>query len=881
MRFGLQLEPYATLMIIAGIVSLLLASRAWFGTKREISWSFALYQTAIFVWCVFRLIQWEIPVPEIQLEALKLQYLGIAFIPAFLFMFARALAKRPAKGIDIALILLPGTLFLLAIASNQWHRLFWIGNPLDALPLDPEGGPIFWLFVGYAYVHVIIAIVMMGRVAIKARGVFRDWLWMFISLFALPFFTNTVFVFFLLRKTAYDPTPAVFAVTGLLQALAIRHFDPFDAIPYAKNVILESIDTPLIVVDLQGIIAGSNDEAKALVPSGWELEHLDISAVVHELATPLGDRETMEWRHGDVDYLISCYIVRRGGQKWRGRIYLFREISQIVKARRELEEARARADAANEAKSAFVATVSHELRNPLNAIIGLTELNLHANPPPEIREDLEVMLSSGNILLGLVNDLLDLSKIEAGKMELESIDFDLHEKAVSVLRAFRPAAEKKGIFLDLIIEDRTPRYVKGDPLRYGQVLMNLVSNAVKFTERGAVTVDIALSQAPSAEGGDPRSLTIVSSIRDTGMGIAKDKLPLLFREFSQADPSVTRRFGGTGLGLSICKNLVALFGGEIEVSSEEGAGSVFSFSARFEPGERTKAKQEKIQELAGPGKLRILIVDDDPINNAVAKRYIERLGNETVCVTTGKSAVQAASDEHFDLALLDLGLGDMDGYEACRRIRMATSSRADGELPVAAMTARMETGVRAACAQAGMIDCLAKPLEGAALDQLLDRIAEKVRQLGPRAAATVQPPSAFAAAGAKPPSPEAPGTPLINVPALLERLDNDEAFMRELLAIFVSEAPGRRANFDAASEARDLEALQKQGHALKGSSLSLCANPLGTAAGALEAACIAARRSGFAMEEAYAQVTKPLGEVEAFLESTVVAVQAVLDHQQS
>jgi CheY-like chemotaxis protein len=360
------------------------------------------------------------------------------------------------------------------------------------------------------------------------------------------------------------------------------------------------------------------------------------------------------------------------------------------------------------------------------------------------------------------------------------------------------------------------------------------------------------------------------------MGIAKDKLPLLFREFTQADPSVSRRFGGTGLGLSICKKLVELFGGDINVSSIEGSGSTFSFTARFEPGQVVAATQETCLDAVCPEKLRVLVVDDDPINNAVAKRYIEKQGHEVVCATTGKAAVDLAADGDFDIALLDLGLTDMDGYEACRRIRMATSARVDGELPVAAMTARVESGVRAACAAVGMITCLPKPLVPSALDELFERIGTKARQLGPRAAATVQAPAASVAERSKAPRPEAPGTPLVNVSDLLERLDEDEAFMLELLGIFVEETPGRLASFEAAKGKRDLEALQKQGHALKGSALSLCANPVGAAAGTLEAACIAAKRTGFDLETLFPPILSALDEVERLLEDTAAESAAII-----
>jgi signal transduction histidine kinase/CheY-like chemotaxis protein/HPt (histidine-containing phosphotransfer) domain-containing protein len=844
---GLSISLYSAMMVVSSLVSFLLASRSWFGTKISFSRSFALFQLSVFVWSVFKIVQFEVPTTLGQLAALRLQYVGIVFIPASVFSLARAIARKPIRGGALVATLLPGFIFLLLVATDPYFHFFWKESSAFSLPVNPRGAWGFQLFMAYTYIHVGIAYLNIVRAARASRGAASSWTWRFLCYFSLPFATNIVFIAFFPSFEGFDPTPIAFAVSGILISIAKSRFDFMDVMPYAKDVVLESINTPLVVADSKGFVIGANEEANRFFPEGDSIEGRRIAELFPVLEGVGADEEYRDWSFGETEYGITCYSVKRGPELWRGKIFMFRDVTARVRAQREAEEARIKADAANAAKSAFVATVSHELRNPLNAIISLADLNLRADPPEAIREDLEVMLSSGNLILGLVNDLLDLSKIEAGRMELETVDFDIREKVVSVLRAFRPAAEKKGLFLDVEVEDGVPRYMRGDPLRYGQVLMNLVSNAIKFTERGAVTVDIAPCPDPvpgAAE--DPRSLCILASVRDTGMGIAAEKIPLLFREFSQLDSSVSRRFGGTGLGLSICKKLVELFGGELEVSSVPGEGSLFSFTARFEPAETLEA-QARCAEVSKTCSLRVLVVDDDPINTAVATRYLEKLGHSAVCAATGASAIEAAASGNFDIALLDLGLSDMDGFEACLRIRMETAARPQGELPIAAMTARTESGTRAACAGAGMVGLLPKPIDPGALDDLLRSTAERIRELGPRAASgvpvhTTQTPASSAPAHSE------PGAPLVDRPALLERLDDDEAFMRELLGIFIEEAPGRLLNFDKAVKERDLEALQKQSHALKGSSLSLCANPLGAAAGALEAACIAARKAGAAVD---------------------------------
>jgi signal transduction histidine kinase/CheY-like chemotaxis protein len=519
-------------------------------------------------------------------------------------------------------------------------------------------------------------------------------------------------------------------------------------------------------------------------------------------------------------------------------LVLLRWYSRNLDLAEELDRTVKRLHAANEAKSAFTAVVSHELRNPLNAIIGLVDLDLGQDLDPALRNDLEVVHASGKVLLGLVNDLLDLSKIEANKMELELLDFDLDAQLSSALHAFAQAAEDKGIALDAVIAGGTPRFVRGDPLRFGQILMNLVSNAVKFTEVGGVLVEFAPEALPT-EPGDPRIVGLRCTVRDSGIGVEADKLPRLFHEFSQADMSISRRYGGTGLGLSICKRLVELFGGEISVDSKPGEGSAFSFTARFEPGDEAAVRKESCRdngEAAKPAcSLAILVVDDDPVNLAIARRYLERAGHKTACASNGAEAIVLASSLPFDLVLLDLGLPDMDGIEACRRLIAESGPKRAHS--IAAMTARSDSGTRAACASAGMIDCLTKPVEPEALDRLLEGLMAERRALGPRAAASVAQrehykPEDEAAACV------APGwAPLIDGDALLKRVDGDRDFMRELLSIFVSEEEGRRAELNAALSSRDAQALHRATHKLKGSAPALCAFPLERAAASLNSVC--------------------------------------------
>ena len=271
-------------MIVCALVSLLLGVRAWFGTRKVLSRSCTLFQMSLFVWSVFRLVQWEIISPAGQLEALKLQYLGIVYIPASFYLIARALTKKPAGMIELLFILLPPVAFLLAIASDGACRIFWIGDALSSLPVYPEGAWGFWLFIAYAYSMAALSLLILSRTAKRSRGLFARWVRRLAVLSSLPFATNAVFIVFFSARTGYDPTPVAFAIVGLLVAMSLRDFYILDTVPYAKSVLLDSIDSPLIAIDSEGIVVGANEEARRISPSIDLLDGRSIGEIVPALA---------------------------------------------------------------------------------------------------------------------------------------------------------------------------------------------------------------------------------------------------------------------------------------------------------------------------------------------------------------------------------------------------------------------------------------------------------------------------------------------------------------------------------------------------------------------------------------------------------------------
>ncbi len=355
-----------------------------------------------------------------------------------------------------------------------------------------------------------------------------------------------------------------------------------------------------------------------------------------------------------------------------------------------------RAEAANRAKSLFLASISHEIRTPMNGVLGMTQLMLQDATDGATRERLESIQRSGQALVRLINDLLDVTRLEAQKLVLELSDFDLHTVCADVERIFSAQGREKGVTLTVQVADGVPRWVVGDALRLRQVLFNLVSNALKFTEKGAVT----LSVQPTSAG------VYEFSVEDTGIGIAPEVLPRLFTLFTQADASTTRRYGGSGLGLALSRQLVTLMGGTLNVLSTKGVGSRFFFSLRLAVGTAPPPPHEPTPAEATA--LRVLVVDDNAINLHVASSLVQRAGYATVTAASGEEALAKVSRGHWLAVLMDCHMPGMDGFETTRRIRALEGVR--GQVPIIAVTASVSDDDLAACRASGMNEVLPKPV---------------------------------------------------------------------------------------------------------------------------------------------------------------------------
>jgi PAS domain S-box-containing protein len=483
----------------------------------------------------------------------------------------------------------------------------------------------------------------------------------------------------------------------------------------------------------------------------------------------------------------------------------------------QLAAARDAAMEASRLKSEFLATMSHEIRTPLNGVIGLNELLLRTGLTEDQRRLAGGVQGAGRTLLGVINDILDFSKIEAGELELEEVDFEVRRVLIQTATILAESAGERGIGLSVSVEEDVPERLVGDPTRLGQVLSNLISNAIKFTSVGEVRVRAYVA------GEDPSGVLLGVEVVDSGIGIRKDQMDRLFEPFRQADASTTRTHGGTGLGLAISRQLVTAIGGDIGARSTPGEGSTFWFTARL-PRSRPGVRRLEPAEPRRSDGLRhghVLLVEDNEVNQLVALGFLESLGYTADVAANGEEAVTRAADATYDAILMDLQMPVLDGFAATRQIRAAEGGR---RVPIIAMTASAFEGEREKCLAAGMDDFLTKPVDSTRLASVLRAHAHHT---GPVPVAPV-------ALDAAPAAPAGAVLDISRIEELLDMGEGAEVLVHKAVDNFVTRVPETVTGLREAVARQDAEELRALAHRLKGSALNLGASRVAQVSLALE-----------------------------------------------
>ena len=697
-----QLNPYAPFIAFAAIICFSIG--AWVRARGRSPVARAL------LWIVACLVVdglglvWDLSAATMPLKRVGvfLQYLGFSFIPITGLNFALTWSGRDVhRGWRIWLAALPGALLVLGWLTNGWHHAVEVSNALsqrDGFVMRATvAGWGFWVFLLYAYLCVLLCAVVYVAALRSGSALSKAQARLLLAGTFVPWLANIIF---LSGLAPIDPAldVSVFGHVAMvgLWAIALSRGQMLELIPAARNLVFEKLGDPVVVLDGRGRVLDSNEAFRSLVNvsadalTGASLQSLGLGAL-----------EGAEWTHAGRTFAVAHSRLELHRRAAAGEVLSLRDVSERVAAQVEAARlARARAD--------FLARMSHEVRTPLYGVLGSTELALSRELPDDVRGLLEAVQRSGDALVEIVDEVLDFSRVDSGRVRAELRAVDLCALVGDLKLVFEGQARMRGNVLRL---ERPPGpcVVRTDAARLRQVLNNLVSNAIKFTEKGEVAVRLEVSPL---EGARRRVVLVVS---DTGIGIAPEVHESIFEPFAQADASISRKYGGSGLGLSIARRLVQLLGGRLSLESTPGKGSTFTVELEAEAADSPEVAAPAQRASSREG--QVLVVDDHHVSRQLSRSLLEREGCHVHTVSSGQEALSAASEHRFALVLLDVRMPDLEGPEVLERLRASGV-----ETPVVWFTADTVDVERLSKRAQGV---LRKPFRAEELREVLDRFVKR------------------------------------------------------------------------------------------------------------------------------------------------------------
>ena len=679
-------------------------------------------------------IMYAIELLQVELEKaytiVEIEYIGITLLPTFWLIFIIKFLRldQYINLRNLLLVLLFPLLTVVIVWTNDMHQFHYLDVELkytsnySVFSFTP--GPWYIVFTIWFYSTLAFGLFLLIINRSKENILFRKQKTALIFASTIPWLANIFYLFGFRLDEGIDITPFSFIISTSFFSYALLKYQLLDIRPVASEQIIQSLREGVLVSDMGNRIIDLNPEMRLILNAGEKnLIGMNLDSFFPDLKHSdfTGEMEiALQFETTERIYSVTVSNLEDKKGNAIGRIFLFKDISYLKATEKVLLKARETAEQATAAKDQFLSTMSHEIRTPMNSILGFTYLLLQNDPREDQKEYLNVQKFAAENLMVLINDILDFAKIEAGKIDVEEMSINLVQLSQKIYSTFKSAADEKGIRLKLNLPEEEIPLVLGDPFRITQILTNLISNALKFTQEGEVSINIIPGKR-SVE-----NIAVSFEVADTGIGIAADKIDLIFESFTQASSDTTRKFGGTGLGLTICKRLLELMNSEIQVKSVTGQGSSFSFELLFKldgaaPAENKNPEDESIpKDLTG---VKVLVVDDNPMNVLLATQFLKRWNMLVGMARNGLEALKEVQSNDYDLVLMDLEMPEMDGYTASREIRQLPDPKFQ-HLPIIALSANAMAEVQDKVFAAGMKDFLSKPFTP---QSLYDKVSAGLR----------------------------------------------------------------------------------------------------------------------------------------------------------